>query len=44
MDKINFFPDDLDIRNQRIILRLFQCSIKDKVITDDTRIFLCLPL
>ena len=44
MDKINFFPDDLDIRNQRIILRLdFNVPIKDKVITDDTRISLCLP-
>ena len=44
MDKINFFPDDLDIRNQRIILRLdLNVPIKDKEITDDTRISLCLP-
>ncbi len=44
MDKINFFPDNLDIRNQKIILRLdLNVPIKDKVILDDTRILLCLP-
>ena len=44
MDKINFFPDNLNIRNQRIILRLdLNVPIKDKIITDYTRITLCLP-
>ena len=45
MDKINFFPDNLDVQNQNIILRLdFNVPIKDKIILDDTRITLCLPL
>ena len=45
MDKINFFPDNLDVQNQKIILRLdFNVPIKDKIILDDTRITLCLPL
>ncbi len=44
MDKINFFPDDLNVQNQKIILRLdLNIPIKDKIITDDTRIMLCLP-
>ena len=44
MDKINFFPDNLDIQNKKIILRLdFNVPLKDKIITDDTRITLCLP-
>ncbi len=44
MDKINFFPDDLNVQNQKIILRLdFNVPIKDKIIVDDTRIILCLP-
>ena len=44
MDKINFFPDNLNIRNQRIILRLdLNFPIKNKIITDYTRITLCLP-
>ena len=44
MDKINFFPDNLNIQNQKIILRLdLNVPIKDKVIIDDTRINLCLP-
>jgi phosphoglycerate kinase len=44
MDKINFFPKDLKIQNQKIILRLdFNVPLKDKVIQDDTRIALCLP-
>jgi len=44
MDKINFFPDNLDIKNKKIILRLdFNVPLKDKIITDDTRITLCLP-
>ena len=44
MDKINFFPDNLDIQNKKIILRLdFNVPLKDKIITDDTRIALCLP-
>ncbi len=44
MDKINFFPDNLNIRNKRVILRLdLNVPIKDKIITDYTRITLCLP-
>jgi len=44
MGEINFFPDDLVIKDQKIILRLdFNVPIKDKVIKDDTRITLCLP-
>ena len=44
MDKINFFPDDLDIQNQKIILRLdLNVPLKNKIIIDDTRIRLCLP-
>ena len=44
MDKINFFPDCLDIQNQKVILRLdLNVPLKDKIIQDDTRIALCLP-
>ena len=44
MDKINFFPENLDIQNQKVILRLdLNVPIKDKAIQDDTRISLCLP-
>ena len=44
MGKINFFPDDLNIQNKKIILRLdLNVPLKDKVIQDDTRIVLCLP-
>ncbi len=44
MGEINFFPDDLEIKNQKIILRLdLNVPVKDKVIKDDTRITLCLP-
>jgi phosphoglycerate kinase len=44
MDKINFFPEKLDVQNQKVILRLdLNVPIKDKVILDDTRITLCFP-
>ena len=44
MDKINFFPDNLDVQNKKIILRLdLNVPLKDKVIKDYTRIDLCLP-
>ena len=44
MGEINFFPDDLEIKDQKVILRLdFNVPIKNKVISDDTRITLCLP-
>ena len=44
MDKINFFPENLDIKNQKIILRLdLNVPLKNKVIQDDARIALCLP-
>ena len=39
MGEINFFADDLEIKDQKIILRLdLNVPIKDKVIKDDTRI------
>ncbi len=45
MDKIKFFPDDLDVQNKKIILRLdLNVPLKDKIIKDFTRIDLCLPL
>ena len=45
MDKINFFPDNLNVQNKRIILRLdLNVPIKEKKIVDDTRIILALPL
>ena len=44
MDKINFFPENLDVQNRKIILRLdLNVPLKDRVIQDDTRITLCLP-
>ena len=44
MDKINFFPDNLDVQNKKVILRLdLNVPLKDKVIKDHTRIDLCLP-
>ena len=44
MDKINFFPENLNVRNQSIILRFdLNVPIKNKIIIDDTRIILCLP-
>ncbi len=44
MGEINFFPDDLTIKDLKIILRLdLNVPVKNKVITDDTRITLCLP-
>ena len=44
MDKINFFPYNLNVQNKKIILRLdLNVPLKDKIILDDTRITLCLP-
>ena len=44
MDKIKFFPDNLDVQNKKIMLRLdLNVPLKDKVIKDYTRIDLCLP-
>ena len=44
MDEINFFPNNLNIQNQKIILRLdLNVPLRDKIIQDDTRIVLCLP-
>ena len=44
MGKINFFPNNLDIQNKKIILRLdLNVPLKNKIIQDDTRIVLCLP-
>ena len=44
MGEINFFPDNLEIKDKKIILRLdLNVPIKDKTISDFTRISLCLP-
>ena len=44
MDKINFFPDNLDVKNKNIILRLdLNVPLENNKIKDDTRISLCLP-
>ena len=44
MDEINFFPDNLNVQNKKIILRLdLNVPLKDKVIKDYTRIDLCIP-
>ena len=44
MSEINFFNDNLEIRDKKIILRLdFNVPIQNKSIKDDTRITLCLP-
>ncbi len=44
MDKINFFPDNLNIKNKEVILRLdLNVPLRDKIIQDDTRIAMCLP-
>ena len=44
MGEINFFPDDLEVKNQKIITRLdLNVPIKNNQIKDDTRIALCLP-
>ena len=44
MGEINFFPEDLEIENEKIILRLdLNVPIKNKKIIDFTRITLCLP-
>ncbi len=44
MDKIKFFPNNLDVCGKKIILRLdLNVPIKNKIIIDTTRIDLCLP-
>jgi len=44
MGEILFFPNDLEVRNQKVILRLdLNVPIKDGIIKDHTRITLCLP-
>ena len=44
MSGINFFPNNLEVKDQKIILRLdFNVPIENKVIKDNTRIVLCLP-
>ena len=44
MNKINFFPNNLDVRSKKIILRLdLNVPIKEQVIKDYTRINLCIP-
>ncbi len=44
MDKINFFPENLNVQRKKIILRLdLNVPLKNKIIQDYTRIVLCLP-
>ena len=44
MSKINFFSEDLEIKDLKVVLRLdLNVPIKNKIIIDDTRITLCLP-
>ena len=44
MSEIRFFPENLEVSNQKVILRLdLNVPIKDRNIKDDTRITLCLP-
>ena len=44
MGEINFFPEDSEIKDLKVILRLdLNVPIKNKIITDETRITLCLP-
>ncbi|MEC7143882.1 MAG: phosphoglycerate kinase [Pseudomonadota bacterium] len=44
MDKIKFFPNNLDVCGKKIILRLdLNVPIRNKIIIDTTRIDLCLP-
>jgi len=44
MNKINFFPNNLDVESKRIILRLdLNVPLKDKIIKDYTKIDLCFP-
>ena len=44
MGEINFFPENSEIKNKKIILRLdLNVPIKDSIIKDDTRIKLSLP-
>ena len=44
MGEISFFPDSLEVKNKKIILRLdFNVPLKDRAIKDGTRINLCLP-
>ena len=41
MSEIRFFPEDLEIANQKVILRLdLNVPIKKRIIKDDTRITL----
>ena len=44
MGEISFFPENLEVKNKKIILRLdFNVPLKDRTIKDETRINLCLP-
>ena len=44
MDEINFFPDNLDVQNQKVILRLdLNVPLIDDKITDTTRINKIIP-
>ena len=44
MNNLNFFPDNSEVSNKTILLRLdFNVPMKGETIQDDTRIVLCLP-
>ncbi len=44
MGEISFFPENLEVKNKKIILRLdFNVPLKDRTIKDETRINLCIP-
>ena len=44
MKNINFFPDNSDVKNKNVLLRLdLNVPMKRKNIQDYTRISLCLP-
>ena len=44
MGKINFFSNNLNVQNKKIILRLdLNVPLKNKIILDMTRINMCLP-
>ena len=45
MHKINYFSETSEVQNKTILLRLdLNVPIRNKVIQDDARITLCLPL
>ena len=44
MNDINYFSNNLDVKNKTVLLRLdLNVPLKDKIIQDDTRILLSIP-